>query len=81
MHKLFGEQLRAQRKKQRLSAEVFAKTCGVSRSYIILIEGGKRTPGKKILPQIANALGLTVTEVLNWYLEDVSEKLRRSLNL
>lgn len=81
MYKLFGEQLRYERKKQGLSAETLAKACGISRSYIILIEVGKRLPGKKVLPKIATALNLSMTEVLNWYLEDVMAKMKKSLNI
>ena len=81
MTKLFGDNLRTERKRQGLTAEKLAKACAVSRSYIILIEGGKRLPGKKVLPKIAYALDLSMTEVLNWYLEDVSSKMKESFNL
>lgn len=73
---LFGERLLTERKKYKLSAEVFAKSCGVSRSYITLIENGKRLPGKKIIPQIALALHVKTNIVINWYLEDLREKLQ-----
>ena len=81
MEQTFGTQLRLARKKQHLSAEALARDCGISRSYIILIEGGKRLPSKKVLPNLADVLNLSLTEVLNWYLEDVSTKMRKSLNL
>lgn len=76
---LFGERLYNERKKNNLSAEKLAKACGISRSYITLIENNKRAPGKKIIPKIANALRLKTVVVLNWYLEDVSEKIKKSL--
>lgn len=79
MQKLFGEQLRLERKKQGLTVQMLAEACGTSRSYITLIENGKRSPGKKILPKIAIALNLKTVVVLNWYLEDVSQKIRKSL--
>jgi len=78
---IFGEQLRSSREKNNLSAEQLAKKCGVSRSYITLIEGGKRTPGAKILPKIASALNLKTNTVLNWYLEDVRAKLQKKLDV
>jgi transcriptional regulator with XRE-family HTH domain len=81
MKKSFGEQLRSERKKQGISVETLANACGISRSYIILIEGGKRLPGKKVLPKISAALNLSMTVVLNWYLQDVSAKMKKSLNL
>lgn len=80
MHKLFGEQLREERKKQNLTVETIAKACGVSRSYITLTENNKRLPGKKVLPKIAVALKLKTTTVLNWYLEEVRLKLVSSID-
>lgn len=72
----FGEKLTEERKKQKLSAQALAHACGVSRSYITLIENGKRNPGKKILPKIAAALHIKTVDVLNWYLEDLRQKLQ-----
>lgn len=73
---LFGERLYNERKKNKLSAQALAKECGVSRSYITLIENGKRLPGKKIIPKIALALNLKTNIIVNWYLEDLREKLQ-----
>jgi transcriptional regulator with XRE-family HTH domain len=72
----FGKRLYLERKKYNLSAEMMAKTCGISRSYITLIENGKRLPGKKIIPKIAQALKLKTNVVINWYLEDIREKFQ-----
>jgi len=77
----FGEQLRLERKKQGLTTEKLAKSCGVSRSYITLIENGRRSPGKKILPKLAAALEVKTAIVLNWYLEEVSQKIREALDV
>jgi len=73
---LFGERIRTERKKYDLSAEALAKACGISRSYITLIENGKRLPGRKVIPKIALALKLKTTIIINWYLEDIREKLQ-----
>ncbi len=78
---VFGERLRAQRKKNNLSAEALAKNCNLSRSYITLIENNKRPPGKKIISKIAQALTIKPTIVLDWYLEDVREKMQKDLNI
>jgi transcriptional regulator with XRE-family HTH domain len=75
MKNLFGEQIVAARKKQDLSTLSLAESCGVSRSYITLIENGQRLPGRKVIPKIAQALGLETHVVVNWYLEDLREKL------
>lgn len=47
MTKLFGEQLREERKIHGQTVLMVAHACGTSRSYITLIENGKRQPGKK----------------------------------
>lgn len=73
----FGKQLNLERKKYKLTAQTLAKSCGVSRSYITLIENGKRLPGKKIIPKIAMALHLKTNIVINWYLEDIRENLKK----
>lgn len=73
----FGEQLRLEREKYKLSAQTLAESCGVSRSYISLIENGKRLPGKKVIPKIAQTLHLKTNIVINWYLEDIKEKLKK----
>lgn len=76
MNRSFGEEHRRERKKLGLTIQMIATACGVSRSYITLIENGKRLPGKKILPKIAVALHLRTVVVLNWYLEDIRKKLQ-----
>ena len=74
----FGEQLRLEREKHELSAQTLAESCGISRSYITLIENGKRLPGKKVIPKIALALHVKTNIVINWYLEDLREKLKNN---
>lgn len=81
MHRSFGEQLRKARKKQGLTVQVVSDACGVSRSYITLIENDQRLPSKKILPKIAAALHLKTVVVLNWYLEDISHKMQKDLDI
>lgn len=81
MGKLFGQQLRKERKKQNLTVQAVADSCGISRSYITLIENGHRQPGKKILAKIADALHIKVSIVLNWYLEDVAQKIQKDLQI
>ncbi len=71
----FGERLVAERKKNKLTTQNMAKECRMSRSYITLIENGKRMPGRKLIPKIAKSLGLKTETIVNWYLEDMREKL------
>lgn len=76
MTKSFGEELRASRKNEGITTTILASKCGVSRSYITLMENNKRLPGKKIIPKIAAALGVKTVVVLNWYLEDLRQKIQ-----
>lgn len=77
MHKLFGEQLRKERRKRGLTALAVAKACGISRSYITLIENGLRLPGRRNISKIAAALGVKTGIVLDWYLEDISQEVKK----
>lgn len=81
MHKSFGKHLREERERRGLTAEMIAKACEASRSYITLIENDKRLPGKKILPRLATALNIKTTVVLNWYLEDIKQRIHKDLKV
>ncbi len=72
----FGERLRHEREKLNFSAETLAKACRISRSYITLIETGKRLPSKKVIPKLAIALHVKTNIVINWYLEDLRKRLQ-----
>lgn len=60
----FAENLRAKRENLGLTTEELANRVHVSRSYITLLENGKRSPGKTILPKIARALRLEKSVVV-----------------
>lgn len=72
---MFGKYLLSERTKNNLSADQLALACGISRSYVTLMETGKRLPSKKIIPKLASALHLKTNIIINWYLEDIREKL------
>ena len=72
---IFAENLRAKRESLGLTAEELATRVHVSRSYITLLENGKRLPGKTLLPKIARALRLEKSVIVGWYLTDQKEKL------
>lgn len=74
---ILGIKIASERKKNHLSASEVATICKVSRSYITLIENGRRLPGKKVIPAIAAAIKVKTNVLINWYLEDVREKLGR----
>lgn len=81
MNKTFGERLREEREKLGLTVEEIAKACGTSSSFVTLIENGQRLPSKKTLPKIATALQIKITVVLNWYLEDISQKIKQGIEI
>ena len=78
---MFGEKLRAEREKLDLSAQSLAEACGVARSYITLMESGKRLPGKPLLPKIATALNIPVEVILEWYFADMKDKIIKKQRL
>lgn len=73
---LFGQKLLLKRKELCYSAATLSQKCGISRSYITLIENGQRLPGKKIIPQLALALNLKNSAIISWYLDEIREKLQ-----
>lgn len=75
----FGARFANERKKKGLSVIQTAVACGISRSYVVLIENSKRQPGVKILPKIARAFNLSKEQIIKWYLEDVKERLEEKL--
>lgn len=59
----FGQQVREKRKALGLSQEKFADKCGLDRTYMSGIERGKRNVSLRNIHAIAEALGLTVSEL------------------
>ena len=72
---LFAKRLFAERKKLGLSTQELAKKVGVSRSYITLLENGKRPPTKTIIPKITKGLKVKSWLVEGWFLESQLKKL------
>jgi transcriptional regulator with XRE-family HTH domain len=59
----FGRRVRALRLARGQSQETFADACGIDRTYISGIERGKRNVGLKNITVIAQALGITLSEL------------------
>ena len=59
----FGRRVRALRMARGQSQETFADACGIDRTYISGIERGKRNVGLKNVAVIAQALGITLSEL------------------
>ena len=62
----FGERLRTIRKEKGLSQEGLALACHLDRTYIGGVERGERNISLINIHKIANALGITVQELLRW---------------
>ena len=61
----FGERLAALRKTAEFTQEELTQEVGVSRRMIAYYEGETQHPPTTILPRIAQALGLSVDDLLN----------------
>lgn len=62
----FGENLKRLRENKGLTQEVVAYNSGLSRSYYTEVELGRRNPSLINLTKLADALQITVSELLNY---------------
>ena len=62
-HKLMGRVIRQQRKKRKLTQEVFSGFAAISRSHLAMIERGQKSPNVETLSKIAAALGMPLSEL------------------
>ena len=61
----FGRVLKRLREEKGLSQEQLAFESGLHRTYISLIERGKRSPSLRTVQKIASALGSRLSAVMN----------------
>lgn len=61
----FGERVRVLRKESGYSQESFAAACGLDRTYIGGIERGERNVALRNIETIAQALGITLAELMD----------------
>jgi transcriptional regulator with XRE-family HTH domain len=61
----FGQRVREERLKQKLSQEDLADRAGVHRTYIGMIERGEKNITLSNIERIANALGIPLDEMMN----------------
>lgn len=64
LKQVFGEVLREIRKEKGISQEQLGFDCDFHRTYISLLERGEHYPSIKALFQIAKALGMQPSEIL-----------------
>ncbi len=60
----FGQRVRELRKAKALSQEAFAAACGLDRTYISGIERGRRNVSLRNIEVIADALGISMSELM-----------------
>jgi transcriptional regulator with XRE-family HTH domain len=63
-NKSFGKILRRLRKDRRLSQEALSFEAGLDRTYISLLELGRRSPTLDSLVALSRALGVTLAEIV-----------------
>ena len=60
----FGRNLRAYRLERKFSQEKLAEVSGLHRTYISSLESGARNPTITVVAQLANALGIRASVLL-----------------
>lgn len=61
----FGEKVRSERLKRKLSQEKFAEIAGVHRTYIGMIERAEKNITLENVGKISKALGIKVSDLFN----------------
>jgi transcriptional regulator with XRE-family HTH domain len=71
MHKeeIFGKILQEERKAKKISQEKLAKLTGLDRTFISLIENGKRSPTLSTILKICSALEIRPSELFSKFEE------------
>jgi transcriptional regulator with XRE-family HTH domain len=72
--RIFGEVIRQLRRERGLSQEEFGFECELHRTYISLLERGKRIPSLTTIIQLARALNVLPSEIVR----QVESRLRRT---
>jgi transcriptional regulator with XRE-family HTH domain len=64
---IFGKILQEERKAKKISQERLAKLAGLDRTFISLIENGKRSPTFSTILKICSALEIAPSELFSIY--------------
>lgn len=62
----FGNRVKSLRKEKKLTQAEFAELCGLHKNYIGMIERGERNPSLLNIEIIANAFGLSISELTDF---------------
>ncbi|QTD46346.1 helix-turn-helix domain-containing protein [Ottowia testudinis] len=60
----FGKVLRKLREERELTQEALAFEAGISRNYVSLMELGQKSPSLRTLQALSNALGVSLTVLM-----------------
>jgi transcriptional regulator with XRE-family HTH domain len=60
----FGQVIKAAREQQNISQEKLAELAEIDRTYVSMIERGKRHPTLEVANRIAHALSMRLSEVI-----------------
>lgn len=60
-----GKQIKIRREERGWSQEKFAEKCGFDRTYISLLERGKRNPSYTNLLKVAEGLEISISDLLS----------------
>lgn len=70
---IFGKILQEKRKSKNFSQEKLAKLTGLDRTFISLVENGKRSPSLSTILKISSALGISPSDLFLEFEERVPE--------
>jgi transcriptional regulator with XRE-family HTH domain len=65
IEELFGDVLKQLRDEKGISQEELGFESGYHRTYISMLEGGKKSPSLKTILQLAKALDVTPSDIMN----------------
>lgn len=74
LKKIFGEVLKEYRLKYKMSQEQLASLCDLDRTYISLLERGKRNATVEVLFSLCKSLNVEPSEFVSQIKERISEK-------
>ena len=74
---IFGIRIRKNRNALGISQEHLADEAGLHRTYISLIERGRRTVSLNTIIKLSKALGLNASELLSGFDDDLSEQYEK----
>jgi transcriptional regulator with XRE-family HTH domain len=79
--KAFGAVLQRFRLKAKFSQELLAERAGIDRTYVSLLERGRRTPTLQTIADLAAALAVSPVDLVAATMEDLGEDRRRDSHL